>query len=95
MSDYQEVLYKWALTKVPADRNAVRVTDVTFEFNKARYDGCETCGYGADEDTLDAAIAYVEADGTRGWYTHSRDAYDMNSGMAEIIQQLLEIAEKE
>lgn len=51
------------------------------EFEKAYFNGCETCGNGADEDSYKVTIMYSSPDVSQAWYY-----YDGSFG--ELIREL-------
>lgn len=95
MSEYQRVLNEWALEKIPNAEGAVVVTDVSFDFSQGYGGGCDTCGYGADEDKMNIWIEFRKEDGSIGRHETSQEMYSFESSMGEIMRELFAIAEKE
>jgi hypothetical protein len=51
---YNEALSKWAIAKLKEAKPGVEfdpsTVKVSIDFDKASFEGCETCGYGGDSD---------------------------------------------
>lgn len=95
MSEYKEVLFKWAVEQLPSNVNVAKVTDVSFDFDKGYGGGCDTCGYGADEDKMSIWIYYETAEGERDYHSTNMGMYSFESSMGEILRSLFKIAEEE
>jgi len=93
--EYKRVLNQWAFDMIPESSGAVAVTDVSFDFSEGYGGGCDTCGWGADEDKMNVWIEYKRDDGSIGRHETSKDMYSFESSMGEIMRQLFAIAEKE
>ena len=52
----QPILRLWAADRYAAIPDASAVKNVRFDFEKGYGGGCETCGYGADEDSLTCRV---------------------------------------
>jgi hypothetical protein len=61
--------------------SAVIVTSWEEEFIRAWSEGCDTCGYGADDDSYEVHIRYVAEDIEYATYTHE-------GTFAELIREL-------
>lgn len=92
MSEYKEVLHKWAKKFVKENRGVDVHTIVRVDFGSVGESGyCETCydsGYSYVE------IVYHESDGTERYFyetTTDDDGFKMGS----ILQELFRIAEEE
>jgi len=94
-SEYKEVLHKWAEDKLPVSVSLGKVTDVAFDFDKGYGGGCDTCGYGADEDKMTIWIAYEDSKGHSNTYSTSMGIYSFESSMGEVLRELFTIAENE
>lgn len=96
MSDeYKRVLLQWAGENLPAGLDVANITDVSFDFDKGYGGGCDTCGWGADEDKMDVWIYYETPDGERGYHRSSMGMYSFEASMGQILRELFKIAEEE
>jgi len=59
----------------------VTVTSWSEEFIRGYLTGCDTCGYGADDDTYEVSISYEAPTVKWGHYTHM-------GSFAELIKEL-------
>lgn len=94
-SEYQRVLNEWAFEMLPATMGDVKIIDVSFFFSQGYGGGCDTCGYGRDEDKMEVTIEYQRSDGSIGRHSGYSEMYSFESSMGEIMRRLFAIAEKE
>lgn len=95
MSDeYKKVLLQWAGENLPAGLDVVKVTDVYLDFDKGYGGGCDTCGWGADEDKMSIYISYETSDGEAARHNTSMEMYSFEASMGEVLRALFKIAEE-
>lgn len=95
MSEYKKALYAWAAERIPAGADLKAVTDVSFDFDKGYGGGCDTCGWGADEDKMTVWISYTTTSGEKGTHSSDDGMYSFESGMGQVLRELFKIAEEE
>lgn len=93
MSEYKKALYRWAESYIDVD--GATITDVSFDFDKGYGGGCDTCGYGADEDKMSVWISYTTSEGENKTASSSPEMYSFESSMGDVLRALFKIAEEE
>lgn len=64
----------------------VKVISWSEEFERGWYDGCDTCGYGADDDTYKVYITYTVLGGNNAKI--ARNSYTHTGSFAELLREL-------
>lgn len=85
MSEYREVLHRWAASVVP---EATEVVSVQMHFNE----GYNYSSVAYDDASFSATIGYKDSAGTiqSKWFDH-----DVLPSMSELLQELFKLAEAE
>jgi hypothetical protein len=92
MSEYKEVLFKWAENKMRSFQQPIkRILKVDFE----PYDwsgGCPSCG---SDDGIDISIMYEDINGAIDIIDSRDGKYYFTDNMASLLMELFKIAEEE
>ena len=92
MSEYKEVLFKWAEGKMRSYNHPIkRILDVRFE-PYAYYGGCHTCG---NDEGVDITIKYEDINGAHVVIDDRDGKYGFADNMASRLTELFKIAEEE
>lgn len=92
MSEYKEVLFKWAEQKMRSFHQPIkRIVSVDFE-PYSYYGGCHTCG---SDEGVDVTIRYEDINGAVVTIDDRDGKYGFADSMASLLMELFKIAEEE
>lgn len=92
MSEYKDVLFKWAEGKMRSHNQPIkRVLKVDFD-PYSYYGGCPTCG---SDEGVDIVIVYEDVNGAEITLDDRDGKYGFTDNMASLLMELFKIAEEE
>jgi hypothetical protein len=92
MSEYKEVLFKWAENKMRSFHQPIkRIVSVDFA-PYSYYGGCHTCG---SDEGVDVTIWYEDINGAVVPIDSRDGKYYFTDNMASLLMELFKIAEEE